>query len=147
MRTEVLNTARFDSVVNGAWHWLAARFRRKRRAMFLDFFPASSFPKVIDVGGIATDWRQEERVVTILNRDWQDCGRHRFMSGDARHIECAENTFDLAYCNSVIEHVGTWGDQKMLAAELRRIAPAVWVQTPNRWFPFEVHYLTFFLHW
>jgi hypothetical protein len=69
------------------------------------------------------------------------------VAGDARRIECSDNSFDLAYCNSVIEHVGTWDDQMMLAAELRRIAPALWVQIPNRWFPMEVHYLTLFLHW
>ena len=147
MRAEVLHKARFDSAVNRAWHWLATRFRRQRRAMLLDLFPANSFPNVIDVGGIASDWQDDNRVITILNLISQDCGRHRFMDGDARHIECAQTGFDLAYCNSVIEHVGTWEDQKMVAGELSRIAPALWVQTPNRWFPVEVHYLTLFLHW
>jgi hypothetical protein len=147
MRAEALQATSLDAAVNRIWHWLAARFRSKRRAMLLGRFPATSFPRVIDVGGIAKDWENDSRVVTILNLVGQDCGRHRFVAGDARRIECSDNSFDLAYCNSVIEHVGTWDDQMMLAAELRRIAPALWVQIPNRWFPMEVHYLTLFLHW
>lgn len=37
--------------------------------------------------------------------------------------------------------------QEALAAEMRRIGRAIYCQTPNRWFPLEVHYLTLFLHW
>ena len=147
MRTAALQPARVETAANQAWHWLAARFRQKRRAMLLHLFPPNRFPKVIDVGGASKDWEDENRVITILNLVPQQSGRHRFIAGDARHIECAQDAFDFAYCNSVIEHVGTWEDQKMVAAELRRIAPALWVQTPNRWFPVEVHYLTLFLHW
>jgi hypothetical protein len=147
MRTEALRPARVDTAVNQAWHWLAARFRRKRRAMLLRRFPSKLFPRVIDVGGIAKDWVADERVVTILNPVSEESGRHHCVIGDGRHLAFGDDTFDLAYCNSVIEHLGGWEDQKMLAAELRRIAPALWVQTPNRWFPLEVHYLTLFLHW
>lgn len=145
--TETLQAARVETAVNQAWHWLARRFRRKRRSMLLTFFPPDLFPKIIDVGGVARDWEDDPRVVTILNLAPQECGRHQSVMGDARRLPYDQDTFDLAYCNSVIEHVGTWEDQKMLAAELRRIAPVLWVQTPNRWFPVEVHYLTLFLHW
>jgi hypothetical protein len=145
--TEALRATTVDAAVNQAWHWLAARFRRKRRKALLRRFPPATFPRVIDVGGVSKDWEHDERLVTILNRVPQESDRHRFIIGDGRQIECADDSFDLAYCNSVMEHVGTWNDQKTLAAELRRIAPALWVQTPNRWFPIEVHYLTLFLHW
>jgi hypothetical protein len=102
---------------------------------------------VIDVGGIAEHWSDDERVVTVLNLMRQEAGRHQVLIGDGRHVHCVDHAFDLAYCNSVIEHVGSSEDQEALARELRRIAPALFVQTPNRWFPLEVHYLTLFLHW
>jgi hypothetical protein len=55
--------------------------------------------------------------------------------------------FDLAFSNSTIEHVGTRDDQTRFAVELRRVGRAVYCQTPNRWFPFEVHYCCLFVHW
>ena len=55
--------------------------------------------------------------------------------------------FDLVFSNSVIEHVGSAADQRAMAAEVRRVGRAFFVQTPNRWFPFEPHLLTPLVHY
>src|SRR5262249_44713712 len=102
---------------------------------------------LIDVGGLVKEWEDDARVVTVVNLMPQDGSRCRVIVGDGRHTGFADRTFDLAYSNSTIEHVGTWVDQKALADELCRIGKAVYCQTPNKLFPLEVHYLTFFLHW
>lgn len=52
----------------------------------------------------------------------------------------------LCSANSVIEHLSTYGNQQMLAAEIQRVGRAYLVQTPNRWFPLEPHYFTPFVH-
>jgi hypothetical protein len=60
--------------------------------------------------------------------------------GDARAMPFADREFDIAYCNSLIEHLDP-ADRARLAAEIRRVAGRWLVQTPNRWFPIEPHVL------
>jgi hypothetical protein len=57
-----------------------------------------------------------------------------------------DGAFDVAFCNSVIEHVGGRDEQAALAAQLSRVARGLWVQTPARGFPLEPHLLTPFFH-
>jgi hypothetical protein len=59
-----------------------------------------------------------------------------------------DGAFDLAISNLVIEHVGTWENQQRFAAEIRRVARRLWVQTPARAFLFEPHLITpVVVHW
>ena len=58
----------------------------------------------------------------------------------------ADGTFDIAFSNSVIEHVGTWKRQQQFATEARRVARKLWIQTPARIFPLEPT-LAPFIHW
>src|SRR5262249_16452869 len=58
-----------------------------------------------------------------------------------------DQSFDIVFSNSVIEHVGDAKSQQDFAREVTRVGRAFWVQTPNRWFPVEQHLLTPFLHW
>lgn len=129
---------------------IASRMRRKRTQRFLQMIEAFPEPvRVLDVGGTVQFWQafQLPKVchITVLNIHLEDCGGQpgfTSVAGDARNMETfADGQFDLCFSNSVIEHVGTLHDQVNMGREIRRVARAYFVQTPNRYFPLEPHFL------
>lgn len=59
----------------------------------------------------------------------------------------ADKSFDIAWSNAVIEHVGNYEEQKFFLAELLRTSKKIFLTTPNRYFPFEVHTRLPLLHY
>jgi len=129
---------------------LASRLRERRLMFFKQLFASVPEPvKILDVGGTAAFWKTvgflTNRVnVTILNLRDERLDDPRFQSviGDARDLSnFADGAFDIVYSNSVIEHVGTFEDQRRMANEVRRVGKRYFVQTPNAYFPIEPHFL------
>ena len=131
------------------------KIRLKRVRTFLERLKPELSWKVLDVGGTWPTWKFEglERFrVTLLNLKPVKLPEHvsdRLVAvgGDATALEYGDGEFDLIFSNSVIEHVGTWENQKKFAKEVMRVGRNLWVQTPAREFFFEPHYLTPFIHW
>lgn len=65
----------------------------------------------------------------------------------SQRLPFEDKTFDIAYSNAVIEHVGCVANQRAFAAELCRVGRRVFLATPNRWFPVEHHTGIPLLHW
>jgi hypothetical protein len=51
------------------------------------------------------------------------------------------------YSNAVIEHVGGHERQQAFVRESLRVGRRVFLTTPNRWFPIEVHTRLPLVHW
>ncbi len=130
---------------------LATRMRRQRFQLFLSLLKSlEGHVEVLDIGGTQQFWdlmlgdEAPDIRVTLLNIEHQRVSSKRFISaaGDARSIpQFADNSFDVVFSNSVIEHVGNYSDQRRMADEVRRVSRRYFVQTPNRRFPLEPHFL------
>ena len=130
---------------------LATRLRRQRFQLFLSLLQRlKGHVEVLDIGGTQQFWdlmlgdAVPDIRVTLLNTDHQPVSSKRFISaaGDARSMpQFGDNSFDVVFSNSVIEHVGNYSDQRRMADEVRRVARRYFVQTPNKRFPLEPHFL------
>lgn len=137
---------------------LAVRLRRKRFALFSALIADLPQPvRIVDVGGTEEFWCSmglagEPAVeITVLNLYPLECRAPNISSqvADARdlHGRFEDGSFDVAFSNSVIEHLSDPGDQRKMAEELRRLAPRYFVQTPNYYFPLEPHFLVPGFQW
>ena len=145
----------FTARLNQQIYAFATRvFRRRRFVLFQGFMAALPRPvTVLDVGGSGDFWVQmgyadppgAEAVglrITFVNRDPARAGSaSRLVAGDARGLPFPDRAFDVVFAHSVIEHLGSRAGQEKMAAEMRRVGCHFFVQTPNRNFPVEPHFL------
>jgi hypothetical protein len=126
------------------------QMRSRRMAMFERLIAALPKPvRIVDIGGTTLFWEQrgwagrDDVDITTINLEAEPA-RHaniRSRKGDATNMsEFADRAFDVAFSNSVIEHLFTFENQRKMALEVARVAGAYWVQTPNYWFPIEPHF-------
>jgi hypothetical protein len=128
---------------------LGARRRARRWKWLTDTFPDLDQMSVIDLGGTVESWRRSEvrpKHVHVVNLeeepgdvpDWAEVDY-----GDACALpeKIASRHYDLAFSNSVIEHVGGHERRLRFAEAVRNLADAYWIQTPYRYFPVEPHYV------
>jgi SAM-dependent methyltransferase len=71
----------------------------------------------------------------------------RYVQGDACALPFADGEFDVVFSNAVIEHVGSRERQQKLISEALRVGRRVFLTTPNRLFPLEVHTRLPLVHW
>ncbi|HET6410042.1 MAG TPA: methyltransferase domain-containing protein [Chthoniobacteraceae bacterium] len=133
---------------------LQPRFREKRARLFLETFAPNATTRILDIGGNVYDWRELpiESRITVLNVAPTDSStaysdRFDYVQGDGRNLPFADQSFDIVYANSVIEHLRTFDDQRRFGTEALRVGRRVFIQTPNRWFPVEPHFVTLFVHY
>lgn len=144
---------------------VSMRSRRRKLQLFLDLLEPGPETTVVDVGVTdapfgsgSTDnffealYPWPERITgvgrTELERFSAAFPHVRAVRADGRDLPFRTAEFDVAFSNAVVEHVaGGREGQRQFVHELCRVAQRVFVTTPNRRFPLEVHTLLPFVHW
>lgn len=131
---------------------LADKLRKKRFALFRSLIDGLDRPiRIVDLGGTENYWEKmgflnshKDVDISLINLEQRQTKYSNLKSfkGDARNLsEFENNSFDIAFSNSVIEHVGNFEDQLLMVKEMQRLAPRLYLQTPNYYFPLEPHFL------
>ena len=146
-----LTGAVFQLANNGDVNSLASRLRASRFRLFSEMLQnLSGQANVLDVGGTIAMWQRYRRElpenlhVTLLNKAFDVrpvLPYASYVVGDAREMGMfPDRHFDVCFSNSLIEHLRA-DDQVSVANEIRRVSNGYFVQTPNRYFPIEPHFL------
>jgi SAM-dependent methyltransferase len=130
---------------------LAVKLRRRRFEFFLQLLETVPGQiRVLDVGGTPDFWRtmpdsgRDRLRITLVNlvREPGEGSDMESVVGDARDLSMfGDADFDVVFSNSVIEHLGSFAAQMRMANEVRRVGKRYFIQTPNRFFPLEPHFL------
>jgi len=130
---------------------IARYFRRRRFQRFAKEFSIGGRTTVLDIGGYAYywDWFDELSQVTIVNLEppAQRNPRFAWVIADARKLPFRDGAFEVAFSNSVVEHIPGEENRRAYAREIVRVGRGYYVQTPYRWFPVEPHLMTPFIHY
>lgn len=131
---------------------LANQFRHKRFQVFDEKVKriGQKQLRILDVGGTELFWKNRgyhllpNIQITLLNIFEEKPSYTNFHAhvGDATNmIEFADKSFDIVFSNSVIEHLFKFENQKLMAKEVQRVSERHFIQTPNRYFFMEPHFL------
>jgi hypothetical protein len=72
----------------------------------------------------------------------------RFVRANGLALPFADQSFDIVHSSAVLEHVGGAPNRRRYVRECARVArKAVFLTTPNRWFPVEFHTVLPLVHW
>ena len=147
---------------------ISLRSRRRKLRLFLDELHPTAETSVLDVGadelgfGDGRRLRDDELLRGALpvagadhrarapRRRRLPCAlprRIEYVQGDACALPFADGEFDVVFSNAVIEHVGGRERQRRFVSEAIRVGRRVFMTTPNRRFPVEVHTRLPFVHW
>ena len=140
--------------------------RRRKWEIFLREFPPDPEHRVLDIGFSDREYSATDNFIekhypyrsriTALGVEAPAEFPERYpdvkvVQYDGREFPFEDKTFDIAWSNAVIEHVGRHEGrreaQALFLREIARVSKSAFVTTPNKRFPIEVHTRTPLLHW
>jgi hypothetical protein len=137
-----------QKVLNKNGESLSARLRNRRMREMLCQFPDFANFRVVDLGGTVSFWETvpvKPRHVTVVNLETSSelkLDGLESVQADVRTLDAQTlGTFDFVFSNSLIEHLGGPEPRRRFAQLVREFATKWWIQTPNRYFPIEPHWV------
>jgi SAM-dependent methyltransferase len=146
---------------------ISLRSRRRKLQLFLDELHPTPETTVLDVGADDLGFGEGEGCGTLnffeelyswpqritalgLHEGARFRARYpgvRYVQGDACALPFTDGEFDIVFSNAVIEHVGDREHQRRFVSEALRVGRRVFITTPNRRFPVELHTRLPLVHW
>lgn len=142
---------------------LAARVRAGMYRDFIEQCAVSPEGTILDVGVTSDQSYAASNYLEALHPDKSKitaCGIDdasfleqlypglRFVRANGLSLPFDDQSFDYVHASAVLEHVGTFANQTRFVSECARVArKAVFLTTPNRWFPVEFHTQLPLVHW
>ena len=142
---------------------LATRMRGRMYRAFIEDTGVSEADSILDVGVTSEQtyessnyleaWYPHKQAITAVGlddasflQDWYP--GITFMYANGLNLPFGDNAFDFVHSSAVLEHVGDAECQQRYIGELYRVASkAIFLITPNRWFPVEFHTVLPLVHW
>jgi hypothetical protein len=142
---------------------IATYQRRKMYARFLSECAVTAEDAILDVG-VTSDrsyehsnyleaWYPHKAKITAAGVDDASFLEDlypgmTFVRADGLDLPFEDGAFDIVHSSAVLEHVGSFENQQRFIGECARVARrAVFLTTPNRWFPVEFHTVLPLVHW
>jgi SAM-dependent methyltransferase len=149
---------------------VSVRSRRRKLALFLREIRPTAATTVLDVGadevGFGSPGGQSgctthnflerlypwpERITAVGLHDGAGFRASHpgivYVQADGCDLPFEDGAFDVCFSNAVIEHVGGRERQEAFVREAVRVSRRVFLTTPNRWFPLDVHTRLPLVHW
>lgn len=142
---------------------IAAHMRKRMYQVFLDTSGVRKGESILDVGATSDRsldssnyleaWYPYKDSITAVGIDDASFLEKlypgmKFVFANGLDLPFPDDSFDFVHSSAVFEHVGSEACQKQFLAEMYRVArKAIFVTTPNRWFPVEFHTVLPLVHW
>ncbi|MEB3181395.1 MAG: methyltransferase domain-containing protein [Nostocaceae cyanobacterium] len=140
---------------------ISAWNRQRKFNCFIDNFQPTAKHTILDVGFqdkdytgtenfLETNYLYLEQITALsLDKPKESLARYpqlKIVTYDGKIFPFPDQSFDICWSNAVLEHVGSEEQQVLFLKEIKRVAKAAMITTPNKYFPIEVHTLTPLLH-
>lgn len=161
--TEAIDYFNSQSVLRGLATQVALRARHRMYRRFLTLARVTPDDRILDLGvtpdtrlpdsNFLERWYPHRHNITMASHE--PCGHLEALFPGTTFVQItphqalpfATQAFDIGFSSAVLEHVGSSAHQLSFLQELLRTAHSVFLTTPDRVFPMELHTFLPLVHW